>query len=204
MAATYDRFTAATEAAGLADWRRDLLAGLAGDVLEIGAGTGHNLRWYPATVSRLVLTEPDPHMRARLEAKRSTASGPASVEVHPHAADALGFDDHSFDAVISTLVLCSVPDPDATLAEIRRVLRPGGRFVYLEHVAASDRLRTLRWQHRLEPVWKRVAGNCHLTRSTDRAILAAGFATEVERHEAMPKAPPILRATVRGAAVTPT
>ena len=204
MAATYDRFTAATEAAGLADWRRDLMAGLAGDVLEIGAGTGHNLRWYPATVSRLVRTEPDPHMRAKLEAKRSTASGPAVVEVHPHAADALGFGDHSFDAVISTLVLCSVPDPDATLAEIRRVLRPGGRFVYLEHVAASDRLRTLRWQHRLEPVWKRVAGNCHLTRSTGEAIAAAGFDVEVEHREPMPKAPPILRPTIRGVAIVQT
>ena len=105
MAAAYDRFTAATEEAGMADWRRDLLADLAGDVLEIGAGTGHNLRWYPATVQRLVLTEPDPHMRAKLEAKRTQASGPAVVEIRPDPADHLDAANDSFDAVVSTLVL---------------------------------------------------------------------------------------------------
>lgn len=202
MAAAYDRFTAATEAAGMADWRSELLAGLSGDVLEIGAGTGHNLRWYPATVDRLVLTEPDRHMRARLEARSGEASGPTLVEVRPDGADDLVFDDATFDAVVSTLVLCSVPDPAATLAEIARVLRPGGHLVYLEHVAATGRPGTLRWQRRLEPLWKRVAGNCHLARSTGEAIVAAGFAIEDEHHDAMPKAPSVLRATVRGTAVT--
>ena len=200
MAATYDAMTAATEAAGLADWRRDLLVGLEGDVLEIGAGTGHNLRWYPPAVTRLVLTEPDPHMRARLQAKLGATAGPTVVEMRPDSSDRLGFDDATFDAVVATLVLCSVPDPDATLAEIRRVLRPGGQFVYLEHVAAIERPRTLRWQRCFEPVWKRLAGNCHLTRSTELAILAAGFDLETERREAMPKAPPILRTSVRGSA----
>lgn len=204
MAATYDRCTAAVEAAGVAEWRRDLLADLAGDVLEIGAGTGHNLRWYPDSVQRLVLTEPDPHMRARLDAKRALVSGPAVVEIRPDAADHLDVADGSFDAVVSTLVLCSVPDPDAVLAEICRVLRPGGRFVYLEHVAATDRPGTLRWQRRLEPLWKRVAGNCHLTRSTGAAIAAAGFDVAGERREAMPKAPAIVRTTVRGAARNPS
>lgn len=202
MAAAYDRFTAATEAAGMADWRGELLAGLSGDVLEIGAGTGHNLRWYPASVRRLVLTEPDPHMRARLEARSGEASGPALVEVRPDGAEDLEFDDDSFDAVVSTLVLCSVPDPAVTLAEVGRVLRPGGQLVYLEHVAATDRPGTLRWQRRLEPLWRRMAGNCHLARSTGQAIVAAGFEVVDERRAPMPKAPPILRATVRGTART--
>ncbi len=207
MAAVYDRFTATVEAAGLADWRRDLVAGLEGEVLEIGAGTGHNLRWYPSTVTRLVLTEPDPHMRAKLASKVADAAGrdggPAVVEVVDRSSDDLAVPDASLDAVVATLVLCTVPDPAATLAEVRRVLRPGGRFVYLEHVAATDTPRDLRWQERFEPVWKRVAGNCHLTRTTERAIVDAGFVVDTEWREAMPTAPVILRPTVRGIAHRP-
>lgn len=208
MAAVYDRFTAATEAAGLAEWRRELLADLNGVVVELGAGTGHNLRWYTSAVDRLVLTEPDPHMRARLEARvaepRRVGDGPGHVEVLDRRGDALGLADGSADAVVATLVLCSVPDPDAVLAEVARVLRPDGRFAYLEHVAAYDAPRDLRWQQFFEPVWKRLAGNCHLTRSTELAIVGAGFETETERREAMPKAPLILRPTVRGLARRPT
>ncbi len=207
MAAAYDRFTAATEAAGLADWRRDLLADLSGVVVELGAGTGHNLRWYSSAVDRLVLTEPDPHMRARLEARvaeqRLTSDGPGQIEVLDRHGEALGLDDGSADAVVATLVLCSVPDPEAVLTEIQRVLRPGGRFAYLEHVAADDATRDLRWQRFFEPVWKRLAGNCHLTRSTGPAIVAAGFEVEIERRQAMPKAPLVLRPTVRGVARRP-
>ena len=208
MAATYDRFTAGVEAAGLADWRRELLADLRGEVVELGAGTGHNLRWYPVAVTRLVLTEPDPHMRSRLEARvreqrRRRDAGPDHVEVLDRHADDLRLPDGSADAVVATLVLCSVPDVDAVLAEVRRVLRPAGRFVYLEHVAAIDTPRTLRWQHRIEPVWKRLAGNCHLTRSSERSITEAGLEVDRERRQAMPRAPAILRPTVRGVARRP-
>lgn len=206
-AAFYDRFTAGVEAAGLADWRRDLVAGLEGEVLEIGAGTGHNLRWYPSTVTRLVLTEPDRFMRAKLEAKvgagEDRPDGPAVIEVLDRSSEDLDVADASLDAVVGTLVLCTVPDPDATLAEVRRVLRPGGRFVYLEHIAASDTPRDLRWQQRLEPVWKHVAGNCHLTRTTERTVVAAGFEVETEWRQPMPAAPAILRPTVRGIARRP-
>jgi ubiquinone/menaquinone biosynthesis C-methylase UbiE len=208
MAATYDRCTAAVEAAGLADWRRELLADVTGEVVELGAGTGHNMCWYSSAVDRLVLTEPDPHMRTRLEARvverRQDGDGPGHIEVLDRHGDALGLADGSADAVVATLVLCSVPDPDAVLAEIRRVLRPGGRFAYLEHVAAIDAPRDLRWQRFFEPVWKRLAGNCHLTRSTGLAIVGAGFEVETERRQAMPKAPLILRPTVRGLARRPT
>ena len=206
-AAFYDRFTAGVEAAGLSGWRRDLVAGLEGEVLEIGDGTGHNLPWYPATVTRLVLTEPDRFMRAKLEAKVEDSAdrtdGAAVVEVLDRSSDDLGVPDASLDAVVGTLVLCTVPDPAATLAEIRRVLRPGGRFVYLEHIAATDTPRTRRWQELAEPVWKRVAGNCHLTRTTDQAIPAAGFELVEARRESMRKSPAFVRVTVRGHAVKP-
>lgn len=199
MAFAYDRFMRASERACLDAWRHELLAGLSGDVLEIGAGTGANLAHYPAAVTRLVLTELDPFMRAKLVA-RVREHARLGVEVRDASADALPFADRSFDAVVSTLVLCSVPDVDAALAEVRRVLRPGGAFVYLEHVAADANASRLAWQRRIEPVWMRVAGNCHLTRRTGEAIRRAGFAIDREERESMRRALPFVRPTVRGVA----
>jgi ubiquinone/menaquinone biosynthesis C-methylase UbiE len=115
--------------------------------------------------------------------------------------DALPFDDGAFDAVVSTLVLCSVPDVERALAEVRRVLRPGGKLLFLEHVAADDRPDRLAWQRRLEPLWMRISGNCHLTRRTGEAIRAAGFRVQRETRESMRKALPIVRPSVRGLAV---
>lgn len=199
MALGYDRFMRATERACLEQWRKELLCDLAGDVLEIGAGTGANLPHYPAAVGRLVLTESDRFMRAKLEA-RARACGLARVEVHDARAERLPFAEGTFDAVVSTLVLCSVPDVEAALGEVRRVLAPGGAFVYLEHVAAGDGGSRLRWQRRIEPVWKHLAGNCHLTRKTGEAIRLSGFVVEEERRESMHKALPFVRPTVRGVA----
>lgn len=199
MALAYDRFMRSSERACLDAWRHDLLAGLSGAVLEIGAGTGANLAHYPREVDRLVLTESDRFMRDRLE-RRVRESGRRGVEVRDASADALPFADRSFDAVVSTLVLCSVPDVEATLAEVKRVLRPGGSFVYLEHVAAEDDASRLVWQRRIEPFWTRVAGNCHLTRRTGEAIRRAGFVVDTEARESMRKALPFVRPTVRGIA----
>lgn len=199
MALIYDRFMRASEEACLGQWRSELLSDLSGDVLEIGAGTGANLSRYPATVRRLVLVDDDRHMLAKLE-RRAAALGRTDIEVREASAVALPFSAGSFDAVVSTLVLCSVPDADAVLREIRRVLRPGGAFVYLEHVADDEGSARFAWQQRFEPVWKRVAGNCHLTRRTGDAIRRAGFVVEGERHESMRKALPIVRPTVRGVA----
>lgn len=200
LAAVYNQITHASEVACLRQWRAELLRSLVGAVLEVGAGTGLNMPHYPRALSRLVLSEPDPHMRRRLSQKvraerweRAEVLG-ASLENLPLPSDA-------FDAVVGTLVLCSVPRLERALAEIRRVLRPGGRFVFLEHVAAEDRPSRVKWQCRIEPFWRPISGNCHLTRRTADAIVAADLAIVNLKRESMRKAWPLVRPTIRGFAV---
>lgn len=188
---------APTESACLRDWRRTLFRPLVGDVLEVGAGTGVNLEHYGPDVRRLVLSEPEPSMRARLTVR---VARDARVEVSNSDAAHLRFDAASFDIVVSTLVLCSVPDPMAALADIHRVLRPGGQLVFIEHVAAEEGTSRLRWQYRVEPVWKWFADGCRLTRRTDRLIEQAGFSLENVTRQSMRKALPIVRPSVRGVA----
>lgn len=203
QAFVYDRIMRDIEAGGAQRWRHDLLADLEGEVLEVGAGTGANLAQYPATVTRLVLSEPDPHMRRKLERRLADEPpAPAEVEVVAGDADDLPFPDASFDAVVSTLVLCTVPDQPAALAEVERVLRPGGRFAYLEHVAATHKPDRLKWQRRIEPIWKHVAGGCRLTRTTGEAIDERFEAGETTA-ESLRKASPLMRFTVRGTATKP-
>lgn len=202
VAAIYDRFMQASEVACLGEWRRSLLADLTGDVLEIGAGTGANLAYYPNALRSLTLTEPDEHMRRRLtEACARTPERPVTVLDAP--ATALPVASASLDVVVGTLVLCTVPDPQAVLAEVVRVLRPGGRFVYLEHVAAWDNPGRLRWQRALEPAWRVVADGCHLTRPSGDLIREAGLVVEAETRESMRKALPWVRPSVRGVARRP-
>jgi ubiquinone/menaquinone biosynthesis C-methylase UbiE len=197
MAAVYDGMMRGSEEACLGQWRAELLRELSGSVLEIGAGTGATLSLYPKTVTRLVMCEPDPHMRRKLEAKRGTA---ANLEISASSIQDLPFKENSFDAVVCSLVLCSVPDQQAALAQVRRVLKPGGRLVFLEHVAADGKPKRLKWQRRIEPVWKRLTGNCHLTRRTEAAIEAAGFRIERIQRESMRKALPVCRPSIRGIA----
>ena len=142
----YDRFTKSTEDAGLREKRRELLARASGRTLEIGAGTGSNLELYPEAVTELVLTEPDEHMRAQLERKLSALG--RRPEVVGAGAERLPFPDASFDTVVATLVLCTIPAPRRALEEISRVLKPDGRLLFLEHVRAED-AGTARWQDRL-------------------------------------------------------
>jgi ubiquinone/menaquinone biosynthesis C-methylase UbiE len=198
FAALYDPFMRSAERACLAEWRAELLQDAAGNVLEVGAGTGANLPFYAPPVGRLILTEPDADMLARLRRRIGLARVP--VEALVASVEALPFADASFDTVVSTLVLCSVHDVAGALEEMRRVLRPGGRLLFLEHVAADDRPGRLAWQRRLEPFWTHVSGNCHLTRRTGESIRAAGFVVEREARESMRKALPIVRPSIRGVA----
>lgn len=200
LAAVYDRFTRASEQACLQEWRAALLHDLTGAVLEVGAGTGLNIPHYPLTVSRLVLSDPDPHMRRRL-AERARAQGWERAEVLGVTLDDLTLPNETFDAVVGTLVLCSVARLEGALAEIHRVLKPGGELRFLEHVAAESRPDRLAWQRRVEPVWRRLAGNCHLTRRTADAITAAGFDIVDLKRESMRKAWALVRPTIRGVAV---
>ncbi len=202
MASVYDRMLRRSEAACLASWRAELLAAVEGDVLEVGAGTGANLPCYGPRVDRLVLSEPDPHMRRRLKAAARRA-GHARVEIADASLGTLSMAAASFDVVVSTLVLCSVPDQQAALADVYRVLRPGGRFVFLEHVAAEANPARLKWQRRVEPLWRRLAGNCHLTRRTEEALVAAGFTIERIQRESIRKAMPLVRPSIRGVARKP-
>jgi ubiquinone/menaquinone biosynthesis C-methylase UbiE len=199
FAAIYDPFMRSAERACLSEWRAELLGHARGEVLEIGAGTGANVPFYTPAVTRLLLTEPDRDMLARLRTRVELARA-QRVEAMTAPADALPFGDATFDTVVSTLVLCSVPDVPKALAEARRVLRPDGRLLFMEHVAADDRSARLAWQRRLEPLWTRISGNCHLTRRTGDAIREAGFVVEWERRESVRKALPIVRPSVRGVA----
>lgn len=196
----YDWTLAGAESACLGDWRRALLSVAHGDVLEIGAGTGANLPHYPTAVRRLVLAEPDAGMRARL--KRKVGERP-DVTVIDATAESIPLPDKAFDIVVSTLVLCSVDSPGRSLGEVWRLLRPGGRLLFLEHVAAEGRPGRLRWQRLLEPVWRCMAGNCHLTRHTAAAIEEMGFQVEDVRRESIRKVAGVVRPSVRGVARRP-
>ena len=197
FAATYDRCLGATEAAGLGEMRREVLAAAEGRVLELGAGTGVNLEHYPAAVTELVLVEPDPHMAKRLRSRLAGSPRRASVLEAP--AERLPFADGEFELAVATLVLCTVPDPAAALAELRRVMAPGGRLLLIEHVRAAD-ARLARWQDRCERPWRFLAAGCHCNRDTGAALAAAGFETDALGHRTLPKAPPIVRSLIRGTA----
>jgi ubiquinone/menaquinone biosynthesis C-methylase UbiE len=180
------------------DQRRAVLENARGRVLEIGAGTGLNLRHYPPDVEEIVITEPEAGMMRRAE--RKAAELGRSVRMVEASAEQLPFEDGEFDTVVSTLVLCSVEDQDRALAEIRRVLQPDGRFLFIEHVR-SDEPRLARWQDRLEKPWRVIGMGCHPNRRTLERIEAAGFdVDQLERGE-LPKSPPIVRPTIEGRAI---
>jgi ubiquinone/menaquinone biosynthesis C-methylase UbiE len=195
FAALYDALGASMERRWMGDRRRRLLTGARGVVLEIGGGTGANLAHY-RDVDRVTIAEPDPFMRKRLGQKLADARVP--VEVSSAGAEALPFPDGSFDTVVSTLVLCTVPDQEAALDELRRVLRPCGRLLYIEHVRAAGSMA--RWQDRLEPLWRRLLGGCHPNRDTVAAIKGAGF--EIETFECFSPPDPlsVLTPHVQGSA----
>jgi SAM-dependent methyltransferase len=168
----YDPFLWLGERRGMARNRAELLEGARGRVLEIGAGTGLNLRHYPAAVGELVLTEPMEAMARALE--RRLARDGAGGSVHRAPAEELPFPDDSFDTVVSTLVLCTVEDPERAIAEIERVMRPGGRLLFIEHLR-SDHERWARWQDRLERPWKAFGDGCRCNRPTLELLGRSGL-----------------------------
>jgi len=167
----YDTFLALGERRGMRARRRELLAGVRGRVLELGAGTGLNVPHYPHDVD-LVLTEPDPAMRAGLERRLARARRPATVVGAP--AEALPFADGTFDTVVSTLVFCTVGDVPATAREVRRVLAPGGRLIFIEHVRASTP-RLAAWQDRFAGPWRVVGQGCRCNQATLEQLERAGL-----------------------------
>jgi ubiquinone/menaquinone biosynthesis C-methylase UbiE len=171
----YERISAEAEQRGTAAHRDRVLAGLSGRVIEVGAGNGLNFGHYPHSVTEVLVVEPEDRLRALAE--KAAAQARVSVAVVAGHAGALPAEDGEFDAAVASLVLCSVGDVAAALAEIRRVLRPGGQLRFLEHVRSS-----VSWLGRaqdvLTPLWSRVGGGCHLNRDTAEAIRAAGFTIE--------------------------
>jgi ubiquinone/menaquinone biosynthesis C-methylase UbiE len=198
FSALYDSLLKGTEEAGLREMRRELLAGAEGRTIDVGAGTGANLEFYPPQVTELVLAEPDPHMARHLRPKLAAAGRQA--ELVEAGAESLPFEDSSFDTAVFTLVLCTVPNPRSALAEVARILRPGGRMLFLEHVRAQDP-GLARWQDRLEKPWRFVGDGCHCNRDTVATIEASPLRLEEVEHDSLPKSPPITRPLARGSAV---
>jgi len=198
IARFYDSVMLRAENACLGQWRQNLLASLSGKVLEIGAGTGMNLKYYPDTITSLTLTEPDRHMRARLEKKLDGET--RSHQLVDASAEDLPFNDNSFDAAITTLVLCSVAQPDRCLTELRRILKPGGKLILLEHVVDPERGQIYKWQKRIEPFWTCCAGNCHLTRDTLQSLQQNGFTTANVHRDTMRGAVSFVSPVIHGIA----
>ena len=197
FAAIYDRAFAATEEAGLREMRREVLSTAQRRTIDLGAGTGANLGLYPEAVTGLVLTEPDPHMLKQLRVK--VGEGDIDAEVTDASAENLPFPDSSFDTAVFTLVLCTTPNPQAALDETARVLKPGGKLLFLEHVRAEEP-SLARWQDRLEKPWRFIGDGCHCNRNTVENIEASPLTVERVGHGKLPKAPPIVRPLVHGSA----
>jgi len=200
FAAIYDRMLAESEAAGMAAHRRELLARASGRTLELGAGTGLNLEHYPAAVGELVLSEPFEPMARRLRERVAASGREAEVVVAPAAG--LPFPDDSFDTVVATLVLCSVDDVPAALAEVERVLRPGGRLLFAEHVRAEDP-GLAGWQDRLERPWQFLGHGCRCNRDTVGTLAASPLELGDVHRDRLPKAAPIVRPMAIGSARKP-
>ena len=200
FAMTYDRQIARAEEAGLRAARQRLLAGATGQVIEIGGGTGANLPCYGPAVESLTVTEPMVPMIRRLERRIQDDGYNAKVLRAP--AEDLPFDDDAFDTAVSTLVLCGVDDQPRALRELRRVLRPGGRLLFFEHVRSDDPARA-RLQDRMN--WlNRLVVCCDCNRATLSTIQQAGFTITQVEHTALPKAPKFASPAITGTATAPS
>ena len=201
VARFYDHAMRHCEQWCLKSWRTELLAGLHGVVVEIGAGTGANLEHYPPDLSRLILCEPDKAMRTQLE-KKHLLTNQLPAEISDCAAENLSMPGESVDFLVATLVFCSVDRPELAMSEVFRVLKPGGSLIFLVHVAATHQPRLLFWQGFWQPLWKKLACNCHLRRETAKMLSQSGFMLDL-RHETLLGAPKIATPLILGRAVKP-
>lgn len=198
----YERIARSMERGPVGRYRRELLAPLQGRVVEIGAGTGENIKHYSPLVTQVVLTEPDHFMLKR--AIRKDEHRAPGLEFVRAAGEGLPFADESFDAAVATLMLCSVSDQQVVLGEIMRVLRPGGTFCFFEHVLDEDSPKIARRQHRWAGTWSAIGAGCHPDRATADAIADAGFdVTEIRRFP-MPGAPRMVRPHILGESLKPS
>lgn len=200
FAAIYDPVLGQAEKRGLSALRAEVVGQASGRTLELGAGTGLNLPHYTDAVTDLTLTEPEAPM-ARQLGEKLAASG-RQGRILTVGAERLPVQDASVDTVVATLVLCTVRDVDASLGEVRRVLKPGGRLLFLEHVRNADPARA-RWQERFTPFQKLWACGCHLDRATPEAIRGAGFDVRELRDAHMPLGGPLMNPLAVGTAVRP-
>jgi ubiquinone/menaquinone biosynthesis C-methylase UbiE len=194
FAAVYDPLSARTEEKFGAELKRKLLVNARGRVLEIGVGTGLSFAHYPPEVE-LVGVDPSAPMLRRARARAAQLGRGVTLIEAP--AEELPFEESSFDTAVSLAVLCSVRDPAHALRELRRVLRPDGRFIFLEHVRSED-AKLARWQDRLERPWGWVAGGCHPNRPTLEGIESAGFELVEVEHKDLPEVPRLVRPNVMG------
>lgn len=193
-----------SEDAGERERRRALVGTATGRTLEIGAGNGYNLAHYTELVTELVVSEPSPHM-IRALARRLDEAAPSvgSWRIVPTGVEGLPFDDASFDTVVATFVLCSVADPAAALREVARVLRPGGRYLFIEHVRSYDSAVLARFQDLVEIPHRYLAAGCYPNRRTEALLAASPLHVDELVREPMPRALPTVRPTIRGAASRP-
>lgn len=179
FARLYPRINAFAEAHGSIEHRQELLAGVHGVVVEIGAGTGANFRHYPPEVERVVAVEPEPRLRAHAE--RAVKDAAVPVEVLDGQAEMLPVEDATADVAVVSLVLCTIADVPGALAETQRVLKPSGELRFYEHVRSQEP-RSFRRQRALNPLWRLIGGGCNLTRDSEHAIQEAGFTVSTVRH----------------------
>jgi ubiquinone/menaquinone biosynthesis C-methylase UbiE len=191
-----------SERAGQRETRRELLARASGRTLEIGAGSGLNLPHYTAAVTELVVTEPSPHMVSHLRAKLAEDPPPVGswklVEV---GGEQLPYEDASFDTVVGTFVMCTIPHPEQALVEIARVLKPGGRYLFLEHVHAGEDTLLGRVQDMVELPHRYIAAGCYPNRRTERLLEQSPLRIERLEHGRQPRSVPTVRPTILGSAV---
>lgn len=183
-----------------ADIRREVLTGVRGKVFEIGFGTGLNMPYYPAEVEELTTVDPNPGANKRAE--RRIAESPIQVKQLVLGGESLPMDDASFDHVVCTWTLCSIPEAEKALSEVKRVLRPGGTFHFVEH-GLADNPKTQRWQKRLNPIWKVIGDGCHLDRNPRELIQDSGLTLAECRNYYLEDAPKFAGYLYQGVATRP-